>query len=508
MRTLQRIGIAALLGAACLQPGEIGRGSQAGGSDDALASGDTAGGAGDGAQPGGDNAVGGGDTAAGDSRVTPGDELVPGDAFTPGDAYTPGDVYTPGDSYAGGESSMAGDSYSPPGDSNAPPGDDAAPGDDMITPGDSAVSALCAGITPVAGRPRLRAALVANVPRVVDITAPREDTSRLFVVDQNGRIRIVTMPGDTLLTTPFLDITGIAGYDGSEQGLLALVFHPQYATNRRFFVFYTTENSASNIVAEYTASIGNPNVANTTGTPLITIPNEQSNHNGGGMAFGPDGLLYIASGDGGVQNDPDLDSRDYFNLLGKILRLDVDRPSPHIPPSNPYADGVAGHPAVFSIGFRNPWRLTIDRGTGDLYVGDVGQGAWEEVTVANAPDRGRGADYGWNNCEGNHSFSGRSCPGSLPAAIDYDHGDGCAVVGGYVYRGCLMPGYHGTYFYSDNCGAWVRTFIWSGTAATSPATDDDLSGEVGSPGTFGEDARGELYVGDVGGGRVYRIVPQ
>jgi glucose/arabinose dehydrogenase len=386
--------------------------------------------------------------------------------------------------------------------------------------GDSAVGTdsgggggLCDGITPVPGTPALTVEGVVTLSLPTVVTSAPGDVTRLYVVEQPGRIQIVTLPGDTLLGTPFLDITTTvqnSGFAGDEEGMLGLAFHPDYATNGRFFVYYTENGGVNNVVAEYARSAGDPNVADAaSGNVILSIPSEQSNHNGGVLAFGPDGLLYIGSGDGGNQGDPDNDSRDLNGLLGKILRLDVDNPPTYIPASNPFAGG-GGAAEIYAYGFRNPWRLSFDRANGDLYIGDVGQDNWEEVSVVSAPDYGIGGDFGWNNCEGFTPFSG-SCAGSIAPMVAMSHGapdNACAVIGGYVYRGCLMPGWQGTYFYSDNCAGWVRTFVYAGGAATMENEDPNLSGNVGGPSSFGEDARGELYITDVYGGTVYRIVPQ
>ncbi|HEV8323579.1 MAG TPA: PQQ-dependent sugar dehydrogenase [Myxococcota bacterium] len=369
---------------------------------------------------------------------------------------------------------------------------------------------LCDGITPVAGT-AITAQLVevANAP--VDLAAPPGDTGRLFVVEQGGTIRIIDLTTDTFLPTPFVDIT--VAYDSGEQGLLGIAFHPDYATNGRFFVYYTEPGSANNVVAEFTRSAGDPNVANTAGSVLLTIPNDENNHNGGALEFGPDGLLYIGSGDGGAQHDPGCDAQDLNSLLGKILRIDVDAGSPYaIPPSNPFAGG-GGAPEVFAYGFRNPWRISFDRATGDFYVADVGQDDYEEVTVAPAPSNGLGLDFGWNRCEGNSPHPGapacalpNTCAGSFNATVAYPHLEGCAVIGGYVYRGCRMPDLHGTYFYSDNCDGWLRTFVYAGGVATMLAQDPAVG--FNFPSTWGEDARGELYAAEVYDGSIYRIVPQ
>jgi len=392
------------------------------------------------------------------------------------------------------------------GDDGAVTPDGASLPDAGSPPDGAAMVDLCDGVTPVAGTPPLGTELVASLPYPVDLEAPPDDVRRLFVATMDGTIRVVDLETDTLLPTPFLDVRSIVGFDGNEAGLLGLAFHPRYASNRRFFVYYS-DLSAQNVIREFHASAADANVADPVADALIfAMPTEQDNHNGGAMEFGPDGLLYVGSGDGGSGGDPEGDSRNLDSPLGKVLRFDVDAPDPYVPAGNPYVAG-GGHPAVFAYGFRNPWRLSVDRLTGDLYIADVGQGAWEEVSVAPAPDRGIGGDFGWNQCEGDSNFAG-SCNDDLGPALVYSHTEGEAVIGGYVYRGCRMPGWDGTYFYGDHDLGWVRSFTWAGGTATNAMDHPGLDQGAQTIGTFGLDARGELYLANFGAGLVLRVVPR
>jgi glucose/arabinose dehydrogenase len=339
------------------------------------------------------------------------------------------------------------------------------------------------------------------------LTAAPGDTAREFVVEQPGKIRIIQH--DSLLSTPFLDITSQVGYDGDERGLLSVAFDPNYATNGHFFVDYT-DVSGNIEVMRYTVS-ANPNAGDpaTADTVLEIGHSTYANHNGGLLLFGPDGFLYIGTGDGGSGGDPLHNGQDSTTLLGKILRVDVSSLPYTIPSSNPFASKAPARPEIWAYGMRNPWRFSFDRQTHDLYVGDVGQDTYEEVDFAASGDPG-GHNYGWNVMEGMHCYPpGSSCDqtGLTLPVLEYAHGPGdavgCAILGGYVYRGSLAPALSGRYLYADLCSGFVRSFKWTG-AVTDPV---DLTSEVGSHAgatSFGEDARGELYL-LVGDGSVYRF---
>ncbi len=339
------------------------------------------------------------------------------------------------------------------------------------------------------------------------LTAPPGDTGRLFLVEQSGTIRIVKH--GVLLTTPFLDIHTLVS-TGSEQGLLGMAFYPDYATSGRFIVSYTsplgTQSGGTSILARYTVS-ADPDVANASpDRQLLSVDQPYSNHNGGMITFGPDGYLYFGLGDGGSGGDPQGTGQDRTDLLGSMLRLDVSGPAGYtIPATNPYAtSGTFAH-ELWNYGLRNPWRFSFDRSTGDLYIADVGQDRVEEVDVASASSGG-GENYGWNEVEGNECYTS-GCNMSLYVApvTTYTHADGCAIIGGYAYRGSAIPALAGTYFYTDECGGWMRSFKWVGGAATQPLSWPALS--TSGPQSFGQDARGELYV-VTGGGDAFRIVPR
>ncbi|MEO8200031.1 MAG: PQQ-dependent sugar dehydrogenase [Gemmatimonadota bacterium] len=334
----------------------------------------------------------------------------------------------------------------------------------------------------------------------VDLTAPTGD-ARLFIVEKGGRIRVVK--NGTVRSTPFLDISRLVS-KGGEQGLLGLTFHPQYATNGQFVVDYT-DVSGNTVVARYRVS-SDPDVADSTsGTVLLPVAQPYSNHNGGSVAFGPDGYLYIGLGDGGSGGDPQNHGQDRTDLLGSLLRIDPDHGSPYnIPATNPYAQSTQFRREVWSYGLRNPWRFSFDRQTGDLYIADVGQGDLEEVDVAPAGSPG-GENYGWRIMEGRSCYNASTCNsnGLILPVLQYSHNDGCSITGGYVYRGQAVPALRGTYFYSDFCNGWIRSFKYQDGVATEQKSWPDLNPN-GSVTSFGQDAQGEVYI-LVADGKVYRI---
>ena len=336
------------------------------------------------------------------------------------------------------------------------------------------------------------------------LTSPPGD-ARLFVVEKPGRIRIIE--NGSLLAQPFLNVSAKVS-NGSEQGLLGLAFHPQYATNGRFFVNYTDTEGDTRIAA-YRVSADRSVADAASEEILLTIDQPYAKHNGGHLAFGPDGYLYVAMGDGGSGGDPDGNGQDRGDLLGSLLRLDVNGTTGYaVPSDNPFV-GVAGaRGEIWDLGLRNPWRFSFDRATGDLYVADVGQNAVEEINVATAASgSGRGLNYGWNRMEGTDCFSGTGCnDGSLTLPVhEYGHSDGCSVTGGHVYRGSAIPALRGTYFYADFCSGWVRSFVFTGGRATDHREWSAL--QLGSIPSFGEDASGELYILDADG-RVMKVVPK
>jgi len=341
----------------------------------------------------------------------------------------------------------------------------------------------------------------------LDLQAPPGD-SRLFVVEQPGRIRIVR--DGNLLPQPFLDLSrSILG--GFERGLLGLAFHPDYAANGRFFVNYT-DGRGDTRIAEFRVS-SDPDRADPGSERLVLgVAQPFQNHNGGGLAFGPDGYLYAGLGDGGSGGDPFDNAQNLGVPLGKMLRLDVDGALPFaIPPDNPFASEPGVFPAIWAYGLRNPWRFAFDAETGDLYIADVGQELIEEIDVGFAQGGG-GENYGWNVTEGSLCFSpssGCSTDGITMPVLEYDHGDGCSVTGGYVYRGSALSGLQGVYFYSDFCTPFVRSFRLAGgraTEATDWTAQVDPEGRLEGVLSFGTDASGELYILDRSGS-VYRVVP-
>ena len=326
------------------------------------------------------------------------------------------------------------------------------------------------------------------------VTSARDGTNRLFIVEQGGRI-LVLQPGATAATV-FLDITSKV-LSGGERGLLGLAFHPQYAVNRRFFVNYTRRPDGATVIAEYQASAADSNVADPTERQLLVISQPFANHNGGMIEFGPDGFLYIGMGDGGSGNDPGNRAQDINDLLGKMLRIDIDAPGvPYSsPPSNPFFGATPGRDEIFATGLRNPFRFSFDRGTGQLYAGDVGQGAREEIDIITL-----GGNYGWRVFEGTlctNNDPGLCNPTNfVPPIAEYDHSGGrCSITGGYVYRGSRSTLPMGTYIYGDFCtGEIFQLFPASNGGAQSVLLDTTLS--ISS---FGEDEAGEIFVVDLGG---------
>ena len=354
------------------------------------------------------------------------------------------------------------------------------------------------------------------------VTAAPGDPNRLFIVEQRagttGRVKILNLKTGAVNATPFLSITGVS--TGSEQGLLGLAFDPDYATNGLFYVNYTDAAGTTQIrryAVSGDADVADPNSA----TRVLSIAQPFANHNGGWLAFGPDGYLYIGSGDGGDTGDPSNRAQNTALLLGKLLRIDVhgdDFPAdPNrnyaLPPGNPFVGG-GGTGEVWAYGLRNPWRCSFDRLTGDLYIGDVGQGDWEEVDFQPASSLG-GENYGWRCYEGDHPYNLTGCAAAETMVFpihEYSHADGCSVTGGYVYRGTGICDLRGTHFFADFCSASIWSFRYDGAVLTDlrDRTAELAPGgglTIGSITSFGEDARGELYIVDRGG-EVFKIVPR
>lgn len=343
--------------------------------------------------------------------------------------------------------------------------------------------------------------IIEGLTSPVYLTAPPGDP-RLFIVEQPGRIRVYK--NGALLPTPFLDITNIVQY-GGEEGLLSVAFDPAYATNGRFYVYYTDDNGDI-AIARYTATPAADVANGGSRAEVLTIPHPgQSNHNGGLAMFGPDGMLYLGTGDGGGGGDPQNNGQSVNTLLGKLLRIDVTSLPYASPSTNPFAGAATGRDEIWAYGLRNPWRYAFDEEAGTLYIADVGQGSWEEVNTvsASAP----GVNYGWRIMEGAHCYNAGTCnmTGLTQPVHEYDHGPECSITGGYVYRGSAIPALRGHYFYSDYCAGWLKSLRVTGGAATDHR-DWDV-GDMGNVLSFGVDAAGELYVLS-GNGRVYSVVEE
>jgi glucose/arabinose dehydrogenase len=341
--------------------------------------------------------------------------------------------------------------------------------------------------------------VVSGLNRPVDIQSAGDGSGRLFIVDQTGRIRIVQ--DGQLLPTPFLDIISKIRSQGSEQGLLGLAFHPNYAKNGQFFVNYT-DRQGNTVIARYQVSVSDPNQADPNSeVRLIQVDQPFANHNGGGLAFGPDGYLYAGLGDGGSGGDPMGNGQSVETLLGKLLRIDVNSGDPYaIPADNPFASG-GGLPEIWAYGLRNPWRFSFDRATGDLYIGDVGQNSWEEIDHLPAGTPG-GTNFGWNVYEGTHQYGqARDLTNAVFPVAEYGHDQGCSVTGGVVYRGPTLPEWQGIYLYSDYCSG----LVWGMLPANGQEQSQVLFQTGFSVVTFGQDESGEVYLSNYGSGTIYRL---
>jgi glucose/arabinose dehydrogenase len=341
------------------------------------------------------------------------------------------------------------------------------------------------------------------------LTHAGDGSGRQFVVEKAGTIRIIK--GGQLLDAPFIDLSAKIRSSGSEQGLLGLAFHPRYTENGRFFVGYT-DTTGRNTVERYQASADPDRGDPSTGVTLLSIDDPAVNHNGGNVIFGPDGKLWVGTGDGGASGDRYQNGQNRQTLLGKMLRLDVDSGEPYgIPTDNPYVGDAAYRPEIWAMGIRNPWRYSFDRATGDLWIGDVGQNAYEEIDWVAAGSAG-GLNFGWPIAEGLHCYpSGAQCDVSpyIQPVAEYGRDGGCSVTGGYVYRGAAHPSLQGLYFFGDFCSGriWSLDAQEGGTWRMTEQLRDAI--QISS---FGEDETGELYVttftGDANAHRIFRIVAQ
>jgi glucose/arabinose dehydrogenase len=336
------------------------------------------------------------------------------------------------------------------------------------------------------------------------LTAPEGDP-RLFIVEKGGTVRIVA--GEAVLPNPFLDLSAQVS-TGREQGLLGLAFDPQYATNGRLVVHYTDVAGDTRVSGFHVS--GDPNLVDASSeVGILSADQPFSNHNGGQVLFGPDGYLYVMLGDGGSSDDPGGRGQSLADLLGSILRIEpLEAGGYSVPGDNPFVGTSGVLPEIWSYGLRNPWRVTFDPATDDLYIADVGQRQWEEVNVSTATDgAGRGLNFGWSRMEGPACFRDTPCDeeGLELPVLSYDHGAGCSVTGGFVYRGAAIPALQGHYVYSDFCRGWVRSFRFESGTAVDQFQWPALAPGGGVP-SFGRDAAGELYVMTTGGA-VFKIVP-
>ena len=354
--------------------------------------------------------------------------------------------------------------------------------------------------------PRLSLApFVGGLNNPLGLEQPDDASGRFFVVEQRGLVRIIQ--NGSVLASPFLDISGKVYFSG-ESGLLGVTFHPGYAQNGHFYVNYVriVNSQRQSIIAEYKVLPTDPNQADLSSERILLTVNQPAfdNHKAGQLAFGSDGFLYFGLGDGGSSGDPFGNGQNTQVLLGKLMRIDVNSTTGNlpyaIPPDNPFAIG-GGQPEIWAYGLRNPWRFSFDPPSGRLFLADVGEASWEEVDLID-----KGGDYGWNLMEGSHCYkppSGCSSAGLIMPTSEYSHGEGQAIIGGFVYHGSAIPALQGIYIFGDfaagkiwglqeNSGSWVRTLLAS--------TGKNLS-------AFGRDQNGELYVVDYGGA-VWKVIAQ
>jgi glucose/arabinose dehydrogenase len=353
--------------------------------------------------------------------------------------------------------------------------------------------------------------IAAGIAIPTSLSSPPEDPSRLFVTSAANGVRIIK-DGD-LLPTPFLDMSAILTQNN--EGLSCLAFHPDYATNGKFYITFMDASDTSHLMQYQVSS--DPDLADPdSGVDLLT-PQLQPNlvHNWNCLAFGPDGMLYASFGDGGPNDDPNNEAQDLNSLFGKILRLDVDAPAPYIPANNPFV-GLPNHrEEIWAYGLREPWRISFDSLTGDLWIGDVGQGHWEELDFQPASSAG-GENYGWRCKEGSHCTSIAGCGCDDPTAIDpiydYDHLDGkCCVIGGHVYRGAALPELQGCYFFADFCSGQIWSLRYDGSQVSDLRDRTaELANQEGHAidliTSFGVDALGELYILDKTSSEIFKVI--
>lgn len=358
--------------------------------------------------------------------------------------------------------------------------------------------------TPTA--PAVAGLRVALAPLAEDLARPvfaghaGDGSGRIFVLEKAGRIVALNADGSLALT--FLDIRGRVGSDASEQGLLGLAFDPAFAANGRLFVYYT-DKDGDTVISRFQANPERTAADPASETVLLTAAQPASNHNGGMLAFGPDGYLYAGLGDGGGADDSYGNGQDLNTILGTLLRLDVSGEDAVVPADNPFVEQESARPEIWAYGLRNPWRFSFDRLTGQMWIADVGQNLWEEVNVQPAGSRG-GENYGWPIMEGTHCFQASTCDReglTLPVA-EYSHDLGCSITGGYVYRGAAQPALQGVYFYGDYCSGRIWGVAPTADGAWQAAELLESDAQISS---FGETEDGELVVVDYAG-NLFRLV--
>lgn len=343
-------------------------------------------------------------------------------------------------------------------------------------------------------------AVASGFTKPVDLADPNDGSGRLLIVEQGGVIRVVE--NGVFADPPFLDITARVGSKGNEQGLLGIALDPEYAANGTFYLNYTDLNGDT-VVSRFQrtadAALADPDSEQ----KLFTVDQPFANHNGGDLEFGPNGMLYIGLGDGGSAGDPRGNAQNNSQVLGKMLRIDVrGKDSYTIPADNPYASG-GGSQEIWALGLRNPWRYSFDGVTGDFYIADVGQNQYEEVNFLPAGSPA-GANFGWDYREGQHDYEGNT-PGGLNLVepiFEYDHGQGCSITGGYVYRGSQLPEFYGIYLVADYCSGYIWGLLRDSGGSWTSQLLWDVEGTVSS---FGQDSAGELYRLDHSEGTVYRL---
>lgn len=367
--------------------------------------------------------------------------------------------------------------------------------------------------------------LATGLTRPVFAASPPGDLQRLFLVEQPGVIKI--LKGGVVLPQPFLDIQAAVNDAGTEQGLLGLAFHPQYATNGYFYVYFTEGVGAGNVVIQRYTVTANPDVADpASALRILEIAEPFTNHNGGHIEFGPDGYLYAGPGDGGSGGDPADRAQNGATLLGKMLRIDVDSDdfpgdplrNYSIPASNPFVGNPTVLDEIWALGVRNPYRFSFDRQTGDLWIGDVGQNCWEEIDFQPASSPG-GENYGWDTMEGFHCFNeanfndcgqGPCGTGLTDPVLEYGHGPHCSITGGVVYRGAACPAVQGAYFYADYCSNQIWSLRYDGVTVSDQRNWttilDGPTFNINSIAAFAQDGAGEMYILDRGG-ELFRVIP-